>query len=315
MTFKKNKSILLLVALVTMLAFSGCKKFQGDITVPAYLHLDRIDVVPQAQNAPSAEAGFYNSLIDAVQLIGYFEGDASETSLGVFQLPCTVPVLRYGAMKYLRAYPIVKQNGISSTRIYYIYYNPVELNNVQLVADSVTHLGKYDSAKQQWYLQTNYKTRNQMSVLTEDYFEPTTFTSHFDSTVVWVSNDPEGACTGQGYGLVHVPDSVKTLNFYINDEFDIPNSTVYLEMNYQTDVELRLNMIGFEVSSEGAATSKGIMALNPNSDKGWQKIYINLTRTWKQFNYNTPFTIYFQVMNPDGIEADVKIDNVKILAY
>lgn len=315
MTFKRNIFRLLLVMLVTVLTFSGCKKFQGDVTIPAYLHLDRMEVVPQAQNAPSPEAGFYNSNIDAVQLICYFEGDDSETNLGTFQLPCTLPVLRHGTMKYLRAYPIVKQNGISSTRIYYFYYNYVELNNVKVAADSVTNLGSYNSATDLWTLQTTYKTRSQMSVLTEDYFEPTTFSSHFDSTVVWITDDPEGACTGQGYGLVHVPDSVSTLDFHINDEFAIPNSTVYLEMNYQTDVELQINMIGFEVSNNGAATSKGIMAINPNPGKGWQKIYINLTRTWSQFNYNTPFTIYFQAVNPDGIEADIKIDNVKILAY
>ncbi len=315
MTFTRNNFAFLLVLFVTTLTFSGCKKFQGDVTIPAYIHLDRMVVVPQAQNAPSPEAGFYNSNIDAVQLICYFEGDKSETNLGTFQLPCTVPILRQGTMKYLRAYPVVKQNGISSTRIYYFFYNYVELNNVTVAPDSVTNLGSYDSTEDRWTLQTTYKTRGQMSVLSEDYFEPTTFTSHFDSTVVWVSNDPAGACNGQGYGLIHIPDSLTTLNFYITDEFDIPNSTVYLEMNYQTDVELHVNMIGFEVSNNGAATSKGIMAIVPNTGKGWQKIYINLTRTWSQFNYNAPFTIYFQAVNPDGIEADIKIDNVKILSY
>lgn len=312
---KRNIFRLLLAMAVTTLAFSSCKKFQGDVTVPAYIHLDRIDVVPQAQNAPSPEPGFYNSEIDAVQFIAYFEGDAAETNLGSFQLPCTVPVLNQGNMKYLRVYPVVKQNGVSSTRIYYIYYNYIELKNVTVVSDSVTNLGSFDSGKQQWYLQTNYKTRSQMRVLSEDYFEPTSFSSHFDSTVVWVSDDPEGACTGQGYGLVHLPDTVSVQNFYINDEFDIPNSTVYMEMNYQTDVTLYVNMIGFELNSDGHATSKGVAALRPTTGKGWRKVYINLTRTWSQFNYNQPFTVYFQAANTEGIDANVKIDNVKILSY
>ncbi len=315
MNFKRNISPLVLAMIVTALTFSGCKKYQGDVTVPSYLHLDRMTVVPQAQNAPSPEAGFYNSDIDAVQFICYFEGDNSETNLGTFQLPCTVPILRQGDMKYLRAYPVVKQNGSTSTRIYYFYYNYVELKNVKVQSDSVTNLGIHDSERDLWTLQTTYKTRNQMSVLAEDYFEPTTFNTHFDSTVVWVSNDPEGACNGQGYGLVHIPDSISILNFYIKDEFDIPNSTIYLEMNYQTDVELHLDMIGYEISSGGAATSKGIIALKPTTGKGWKKIYINLTRTWSQFNYNAPFTLYFQAVNPNGIDANVKLDNVKILSY
>lgn len=315
MILKKNIPALLLVIFFTALAFSGCKKYKGDVTVPAYIHLDRMDVVPQAQNAPSPEAGFYNSDIDAVQFVAYFDGDQSETNLGTFQLPCTVPVLRHETMKYLRIYPVVKQNGQSTSRIYYFYYNIVELNNVKLAADSVTHLGKFDNERQQWYLQTHYKTRSQINVLCEDYFEPTSFTSHFDSTVVWVSNDPDGACNGQGYGLVHIPDSVTTVDFFINDEFDIPNSTVYLELNYQADVELYVNMLGFEMGNNGALTSKGVMAMRPTTGRGWRKIYINLTRTWSQFNYNAPFTIYFQALNADGIAADVKIDNVKIISY
>lgn len=297
---KYTMRIFLAIALMAF-SFSACKKFQGDVTVPAYIHIDSIKVTPQEHNAPSSEPGFYTSKIDAVQLIGYFEGDNAETNIGVFQLPCTAPVLRHGKMKYLHVIPAIKQNGSSATRIYYPFYQTINIDTAVLYADSVLNFGN---------LETHYYTRQNINVLTEDYFEPTIFSSHFDSTVVWVS-DPENACTGQGYGLIHIPDTVKNVNFEFIDEFNIPNNYLYLEMDYITDVELYINMIGHEVSSSGNTSIKSIMCLNPN--KQWNKIYINLGRTWSQFYYTTPFKIYFQAVNTEGKEANVKIDNVKIL--
>ena len=171
-----------LACLLTVSALCSCNKFKGDVEIPAYLHLDRIDIVPQAQNAPSVEPGFYTSIVDAVQLVCWFEGDESETNLGVYQMPFTIPVLRHGTAKYIRVVPVVKQNGIAGSRIAYPYYQVIQLDNVKLAPDSVTRLGRFDSVANQWYLQANYYSRDLIDILSEDYFEPTSFSINFDST-------------------------------------------------------------------------------------------------------------------------------------
>ena len=308
----KNSLYIVLACLLTAGAVCSCNKFKGDVEIPAYLHLDRIDIVPQAQNAPSVEPGFYTSIVDAVQLVCWFEGDESETNLGVYQLPFTVPVLRHGTAKYLRVVPVVKQNGIAGSRIAYPYYQIIQLNDVRLAADSVTHLGRFNSQTNQWTLQGHYYSRDYIEILSEDYFEPTSFSINFDSTLTWMRNDPENACTGQGYGLLEVPGSVTVATFSITASFS-PASTkiLYLEMDYKTELDLYINMMGFEVSSSGVASSNSVMNLYPNSQ--WQKIYINLGRTWSQFNYNTPITIFFQVANPDHKGGRVMLDNVKVI--
>lgn len=308
----KNSLYIVLASLLAVTAVCSCNKFKGDVEVPAWLHLDRIDIVPQAQNAPSVEPGFYTSIVDAVQLTCWFEGDEAETNLGVFQLPFTAPVLRHGTAKYLRVVPVVKQNGIAGTRIAYPYYRIIQLDNVKFAADSVTNLGRFDSQASQWYLQGNYYSREYMEILSEDYFEPTSFSINFDSVLTWMRNDPENACTGQGYGLIEVPDSVTVATFSITSNFS-PDKTkyLYLEMEYKTELELYINMMGFKNSSSGTASSNSVMDLYPNSS--WQKIYINLGRTWSQFNYNTPITIFFQVANPDHKGGRVMLDNVKII--
>ena len=315
MIFLKNSLRTLAVATLILLVFNSCKKFQGDVTVPAFIHIGSIDVVRQAHNAPSNEDGFYTSAIDAVELICYFEGDAAETRLGAFELPCTVPVLRHGKMKYLTINPAVKQGGVSGTRITYPFYQPIQLEDVPLAAEDTTFLGTYDETRGDYTLHTSYYPKgNRLRVLAECFFEPTSFATCFDSNVTWITADPEGACTGQGYGKVHIPDSVQVFTFGFTDstEFDPESSRIlYMEMEYKTDFPLYVHMLGFSTTESGTITSKSVMCINPKNR--WNKIYINLGRTWSQFSYRTPISVYFQVVNDQGVEGDIFIDNIKVI--
>ncbi|MBO7576221.1 MAG: hypothetical protein J6T03_02010 [Bacteroidales bacterium] len=312
MIFSKNNFRLLLAGTLTLLTLSACKNFDGDITVPAYIHLDHIDIVPQAQNAPSVEPGFYSSSVDAVQLVGYFEGDKEETDFGSFQLPFTTPILRHGTLKYLHAYPVIKQSGQAAFRVYYTFYQPVTLYGITLSPDSVTNLGTLNPDSQKWTLNANYHGRDIMTVHCEDYFEPTTFSTNFDTNLTWVKNDPENACTGQGYAMLHVADSESTKTFTCTKELS-PNerNTFYLEIDYKSDLELWVQLLGFEYLGTTAVV-KSVMTLYPTDE--WRKVYINLGKTWSWFNYNVPLTLFFQASNPQGVGGNVYIDNVKVIS-
>lgn len=311
MIFLNKKTTSTVLALLTLLTFSSCNKFEGAVTVPAFLHLDAIDIVPQSQNAPSVEEGFYSSMVDCVQLVCYFEGDEAETNLGTFQLPCTVPVLRHGEMEYLTVVPCVKQNGIASTRIEYPYFQRQHIEGLRLAPDSVTNIGTLDTATGRYILKSYYHTLDRLGIVTEDYFEPTSFATHFDSTLIWVKDDPAHACTGQGYGKVHVTSDQTTLRFYIPEEYTLDNTKyLYLEMDYWADMLFEVYLTGFETSSSNASTMS-VMKIYPNSH--WQKIYINLGKAWSQFNYNNPIAVSFAALNTEGIEGDVRIDNIKIV--
>lgn len=315
MNFFRNRLYYILAAVLIVLSFNACQRFEGAVTVPSYIYIGGIDVVRQAQYAPSSEDGFYSSNIDVVELFAYFEGDATETRLGAFELPCTVPVLREGKMKYLTVNAAVKQGGISGVHIAYPFYQPIRLENVELKANDTTFLGTYDSAAHDYMLHAHYYPKgSRLKVLAECYFEPTSFSTCFDSNVVWVANDPAGACTGQGYGRIHLNDTTPLLNFGFADsnEFNPANSRIlYMEMDFKIDMPLWIHMLGFLTGSTGTVTSKSVQALNPTTQ--WKKIYINLGRTWSQFNYNTPISVYFQAVNEKGINGDLLIDNIKVL--
>ena len=151
-----------------------------------------------------------------------------------------------------------------------------------------------------------------MDVLCEDYFEPTTFSTNFDTVLTWVKTDPENACTGQGYAMLHVADSESTKTFTCTKELSPETrNTFYLEIDYKSDLELWVQLLGFEYLGT-TAVAKSVMTLYPTDE--WHKVYINLGKTWSWFNYNVPLTLFFQASNPQGVEGNVYIDNVKVIS-
>lgn len=309
---KHNRTLLSIV--LTALLLGSCERFEGDVKVPAYIHLDRMDVVAQAHNAPSVEEGFYSSEVDAVYMVCYREGSRSWDTIGAFQLPCTVPLLYNGDVQKLEIYPIVKISGISGMRGYYSALQPITIEDLHLVSDSITNLGNYDATRQQWYLECNYKTKNMLNVLTEDYFEPTCFATNFDSNIVWVKDDRENACTGQGYGLIHVSDTMDVVRVNMIPEFNPdPTNALYLELDYKSDIQFWVHMRGFRISANGNVTAQSVLAIKPSDH--WQKMYIMLGKTWSLFNYNVPISLYLEAANIDGHGGNVMIDNVKVISF
>ena len=126
-----------------------------------------------------------------------------------------------------------------------------------------------------------------------------------------MKDDPEGACTGQGYGKVHVDKSQKTVRFYIPEEFRVDKTKyLYLEMDYKADILFEVNLTGF-VNASSNATTMSVMKIYANNH--WQKIYINLGKAWSQFNYNNPISVSFAALNTEGIDGDILFDNIKIV--
>lgn len=303
------KTIALLLAGAALT--TGCERYEGFVHEPAFLHLDSMAVVNDPIHSISNQDGFFTSEIDAVQIEVWFDGDARTTQLGSYALPCTVPILDNRPIKKVQVYPFVKQNGIVSTHIYYPYYTYGMSENLPLKTDSITNLGTKDPATGRWYYNVHY--RNDIQVLKQEYFESQQYSIVFDSVVTWLKNT-DRACTGNGCGLVHVNSTTEDTTFTIEGTMTLnqADAYLYLEMDYKTDVRLNVGMI----SSRTIGTNKemkGVETLYPTEN--WQKIYINLGKTWKYFNYNPEFQLVFTAMNGEQIEGDVLLDNVKIVAY
>lgn len=302
------KRFLLLFAVAIL--FAGCQKFKGDVTVPAFIHLDRIEVVSSGSGESVRPEGWFTSDIDAVQLIALFPGSSKETNLGVFQLPCTVPALTTGNATYIRVVPVIRQNGLAATRIEYPFFRDTTFYDVPLAPDSTTCLGRPD-ADGRYTVNVCYKSPSVISQKFFEDFEPLAAGIHFTSNVVTrVIGD--SACTGSGYGRIVTPDTLANAYFEITDSIVVtsPGAYLYLEMDYRTDVELRIGLRS-PITQGGNDYSYDAISLYPT--KKWTKIYINLGKVWSQMNHHNTFHVYFKTLNINAKGGVTHLDNVKII--
>lgn len=296
------KTILCVLA-ATVLALSSCSKFDGDQAVPAYISIDAM-VIDRSSNDPQwshKDNGFYSNLIDAAEIVLYVEGDTAETTVGVFQLPCKVPVLKQGDIKYVRISPVVRQNGIAATRIYYPYYNYVTYEHVRLTPDSVT---SFDT------IHTTYKSSNTVKVVWEEYFNnPSSL--RLDSVVRPLFHN-DTVLTGNGCGVVRFQSDQATVNFWADTTFTVTDKSayLYLEMDYRTDCEFS---VGFNNPMLAGGTSYIYSAMTLYRNDHWQKIYINLGKLWTYYNHYPDIRLYFTLLNGDHQSGSLYLDNMKVV--
>lgn len=298
----RNCHLFALGLLLTLMAVA-CNRFEGDQEIPSYLTIDAIEVVNDPSASLSYYKGFFTSEVDAAQVVAYFEGDAAETNLGTFQLPCKIPVLRKGVAKYVQVMPVVKQNGISGTRIYYPFYTIAKKENVQFAIDSVTSLGT---------LQVKYQPLT--TVKWKEFFEPQSFSFLLDpDSLVTIVSDLDTVCSDYGCAAIRVPADKKSISFWIDQPFllESPSLIAYLELDYKSDVPFS---VGFNnpMTAGGSNVIQSMEVLYPTD--GWQKMYINLGRLWSWYHYYPSIRLYFTVLNEAGKSGNVYLDNMKVVA-
>lgn len=308
------KQYIHIIAALTLLLVASCTR-DDDFVAPAFLHVEAIKVVPPESNPITLESGFYTSDITAVYVTAHYPGTNHLDTLGLFELPFTVPILHSGEIDYLEFFPAIKQSGVAGAQPFYTFYKPITVRKSNIrVGDTVymdTLFTRSGDTLRLDTLSTTYAI-SLSDVLMFELFEPTSSSLLFDS-VTWHKHAPAEACSGQGYASVHVPDSVSNVPFSIRPEFTLtnPSKLLYLELDSRSDIR-------FEVYMEAAYEDGGntdvqrVMVVNPSDH--WQHLYINLGRTWSWFNHSKNFRISFAALNVNGIEGDIRIDNVKLLS-
>lgn len=303
-----------IIASLTLLLLVACNR-DDDFVAPAFLHVDAVKVVPPESNPITVEDGFYTSEITSVYVVAHYPGTRHLDTIGLFELPFTVPILHSGEIDYFEFYPAVKQSGVAGAQPFYTFYKPITVRKSNIrIGDTVysdTLFTRSGDTLRLDTLSTTYAIKLS-DVLMFELFEPTSSSILFDS-VTWHKHEPSEACSGFGYASVHVPDTVASVPFSIRQEFYLgdPTKLLYLELDSRSDLR-------FEVYMEASYTTGGntevqrVMVVNPSDH--WQHLYINLGRTWSWFNYSKTFKLSFAALNVDGKEGEIRIDNVKLLS-
>ncbi len=297
--YSKNVIIKLFLYFNIAVLFSllySCDKFEGDMTIPSYLQIEKIKLV---DNPNINEGSLSNKITDAWVYV-------DDELIGAFELPAKFPILKKGQHK-ITILPGIKMNGISGTRISYPFYKSIEIYNFNLVPDSIT---KIDTN----LLVTSYldNTKFAWKEDFEDGGVSLQKRSNSD-TGIYKTNIPQYVFEGTYSGLVNLLSNQNFFEIETIDNFVLPKngSPVFLEMNYKNN---NIFMVGFFAYYSNTIKQVATITLYPTSE--WKKIYINLTPDLANEYNASSFKIFFGHYKQETVnEAVIVFDNIKLVHF
>ncbi|MBX7183019.1 MAG: hypothetical protein K1X82_12980 [Bacteroidia bacterium] len=283
----KGFSTLCLLWLISMQY--SCNK---EAKEPSYIQIDTFLLSTDYSTQGSASHGINTAWIYV-----------NDNPIGVFELPCKVPVTSLGEVN-VSVFPGIKANGISSTRVQYPNFKAYTTTAI-LKADSTCLINPSTT----YFSSTEFPYREAFEnpgVM----LEPTSI-SEEGLQIVKTTNASE-VFEGSSSGKVVIDASHSFIEFATTQAYSLPSSSsvpVFLELNYKSNHNIRL---GIYAEGQTAEVQEEIGGLNPTDS--WKKVYIYLTPKLQNYS-GADFRIYFGILrdssSPEVITA--YFDNLKIV--
>ena len=277
-----------------LLTQTSCEKFSGDQEIPAYISIDSIYITSNY----STQGTKSHNITDAWIYI-------DDQLIGAFQMPARVPVL-YNGTHTVTVLPGIKENGIATTRVVYPFYQPITAK-IKLTPDSTTKLK---------VMKTTYQAASKF-VWMENFENSVAIT--LDTTAgssAYIEQTPSGSPLtfkdeGVHSGMVVLDTARIFFECKTHNEYPIPSSAVYLEMNFNINTTLT---VGVFIYGNTTLYQVPVVNLNPTNNT-WKKIYIDLTTSLNSY-YGSSFQVYLGAFLDEGAEKNLLLfDNFKVLTY
>ncbi|MFA8450122.1 MAG: hypothetical protein ACEPOW_05470 [Bacteroidales bacterium] len=307
---------------IAFLTLNSCRKFDNGQEVPAYIKLDKIDLVTDynVQGAASSK------IVDAwVHVDNEF--------IGVFELPAKIPVLKSGNHS-IRIRPGILLNGNSDTRCSnatYAYYEgkidlkegketPLDVKLSYAKFTDIEFKDSYDLDGPGLQVKTDPELFNLSNegITKENYAEP---------SIVNIDQANVSPLDKRSTGVMHVTlddkkrimciRPVKEFDFFKNGSYN-QDQECYLEIESRSDVNIALYMAAF--NSDGRSVLDEYAFIK--SKKDWSKLYFHLTpfisRNFKTAKKITFFLIGYNPAEEKNGEKvytkkEIFIDNIKLV--
>lgn len=221
--------------------------------------------------------------------------------LGVFELPCKVPILVSGSAE-IRIFPAILNNGISATKkiypfveAYLLYADLVQ--NETLVINPVT---KYSSSTQFWI---------------EDFegASPGIIEENSSQATMIFESEPNNSNT---YGRVFLNGSQNTWLAYTTPAIQLnTGAEVFLEIDYYTTNNITTGLIAEK--ADGSIFQQINIQINAQEEGTvvWKKIYIDLAEL-VGLSQGVYFSQSFQAtLDVGDSEGLIYIDNIKVVHF
>lgn len=279
----------------SLLYLSACKKFDKPEQIPAYIQIDKIDL-----SVTSTQGTASNSIIDAWVYV-------NDQPIGVFNLPCTIPILATGFQK-INVYAGIKDNGLTESRTKYLMFENFQTYGVDLKAGEIAYMTGTLQPVVKYYPSSvidiwNENFDNAAIDFIADPNSETGVTFIGDSTL---------AFEGQGMGKIELVSGLTYARVITAQSFDLPQQgkPVYVELDYNTNNSMAIGIQAINGTELTNLDQTVIFATNGV----WKKIYINLTELVSQQTSANLFK-FIITATKDGNVTTVEnyIDNFKVV--
>lgn len=292
---------------LTGIVFNSCDGFDGDQETPAYLKINKIEIDPSSSSDP----GRLTSDIRSVWITAVNAKKNKEESIGVFELPCTVPILLEGDVQ-INLYPVIWQDYNIKTQTVYPFFNKIT-DTVRLTKNTVTEL---DSV-----VYTNYDSSTDIA-----WYE------NFGNVSIDFT-DTSGYIESKDMGFSEVGyinfNSVDSLYLFSSEIFNPTSSQaaqsgIYLELDYWTKDVLYIGVQGvYRYDSDQTTTRFQEIMVSPIKDDSdpsdrtsWRKAYMALYPTcyyYLNMDYSFRVVLYAKKRSSNKDHSGVYLDNIKLV--
>lgn len=277
---------------LAILLFNSCNLINPAEPVPSYI---RIDSVHLLINDPLKEGSSSHKIKDVWVYV-------DNQPVGTYEMPAKFPVLNTGT-KSVIIDPGILLNGISASRIRYPFFKPYT-TTINLRSGEITDITD---------VTTTYYPGTKFWI--EDFEGGISFVpdNGSDTGMVLLSGSSE-VFEGTNSAKIYLTPSQTyfKVNSNTSEDFDfLPTNgkQVFLEMNYKNNIIFTVGLTAYDIA--GTHVSNDVIALNPKED--WNKIYIELEPTIMNTPNAVKFKIYFTATKASGSDAEILLDNLKVV--
>lgn len=283
--------------LLVVSCICSCEIYNPAEPIPAYIHIDKINLSKYAPGFPNSSTGDEGSLSNKITDAWVY---IDEQLIGCFELPVTFPVL-YEGNHTVRIRAGIKVNGIAATRAPYPFYNDfsqtitLEKGSKITLSPSVVY-----NANTHFKIMENFESVGNSMIKSD----------HSDTTLQVLSLPDPNVFEGNKSGIAYI-DPARKFECISVDSFLLPKggASVFLELNYKSNYSFTVGVkaIGFSSVSQFAALS-----FNPSTT--WNKGYVNLTPTVSGAYAANSYKITIGLVN--NINSDslaLLLDNIKLV--
>lgn len=284
-----RKYFLYILSGLVAATFSGCESFDKPEEIPSYIYVTSWSL----NTDPGNEGENTHKFVDAWV---YMDNNL----IGAFELPAYIPILAEGEHDF-RIRPGIMNNGISDERKTYPFCTDDEIT-LTLIRDSVITINP----------ETEYKSG--ANFIIEDFESASVIYSASASSDTVMTDEPGGP-TGD-FGKIVTTTSQDYVRVVTNGNYILPQSgnRVFLELDYYTNVELRVGVIAETGQGDNTHYNRTIITPTDNDGTSWNHIYIELTDQISSEFLTNQFEIFIEFNKLGaGYISETGLDNIKVV--